>query len=1261
MIMKRKLVYLLFVIFLGVGSFELYSQDVVYIHDYNPWSYTNINDALDSVFGTGNWTDMNYANATANIADVLSTYSLIYLNGADDDNSNGNIQLFMTNFRTDLEDWVSAGGKLIFHFAGYDNNYAIGFGDVSAIPYYSNYATTVKADHPIFTEGTYQPCDATNWTGNSFSHHGFSGSQLISIIEDELNNPDIAELDYGGGVVMFCGYTDPNFMQPSPNSQNLVQNIMEYAYKYTNVQWTGLVDSNWFEPLNWSDSLVPVPGKMVLIPEIPKGNANNFPVISGNTAYCGTVVIANGATLTINTGDSLIIDKAFANKGTNSTGDGELVLKGDKACTVSGIVNNLLAWSSVSVTASNLTILNRLDLGTTPFRVAGTLTLNNHIVGDQSLFEINKNASLNVKTTEFTMPSVIREIRNLELGAAGTFMLQNDLYVEGDLLLTNGNLSIGANELTLNGLYMAENGTLIGSSESSLIMGEKGYNAPVYTLFKAAVSKTINNLLPSNETAKIKPGTKATSHSGKVNTATLAAKTAMVKMPAKKLIIETVLPSLILNNLAIKRSDIVALAGNLDIWGNLEILRGELNTSDYDVSIKGDLLNESIYSQNNGKLSFSGNIPSMLDCGDSVVESVGPSELSGYDYYDYGGVYFDAYTDFTLNSVKIWAEYDGSATVTLYNSNDDVLFTVDRYFLGGIDTIEMNVNIPAGSDYYLYFDGYDNDFYYDYDGADSYYPMPLGDFGAITGNDWDDDYYYPFFFDWQCKVNKIGNSDFNNMVVNKEGTFVQLDNDITINTSMGIQNGTVALTDSANTHVNYNTDATLTYLGAAPQVLDTIVYPLTNGPKTLAIKNTTGVSLDLDRTISGVLDLQGLLILGNKNLTLDTAAVIDGTPDVTAMVVANSNGKLSKLINQTGTYLFPVGDNTGTKEYSPVSVKINSAGLADASIAVNLKNAKHPENTSTSNFINRYWSISQSGISGLDADVELTYVPGDVVGKEIYMTGARWSGTAWDTLDFVNESRIAANVDTLTEYTGISIPYRNVSFEAVDEAQAAVENVSVNIDGDTKTTNASGEVEFSLPIGFKFGYTAELDCYKNVADTVDVLKSMVTKQIVMELVPQTVTFTVKNGATAISGATVTIGSDHVVTNASGVAEFSLVNGNYNYSVTATGFVNGSGSVTVDCEAVSKNVALSPIIIGIGNTLESNIKIYPNPSENLLNIVYAETGLYKVTLLDLTGNTILSIDNNTGSTTIDMTQCTSGIYIIRIECEKGILNQLITKE
>lgn len=68
-----------------------------------------------------------------------------------------------------------------------------------------------------------------------------------------------------------------------------------------------------------------------------------------------------------------------------------------------------------------------------------------------------------------------------------------------------------------------------------------------------------------------------------------------------------------------------------------------------------------------------------------------------------------------------------------------------------------------------------------------------------------------------------------------------------------------------------------------------------------------------------------------------------------------------------------------------------------------------------------------------------------------------------------------------------------------------------------------------------------------------------------------VTFTVKNGATAVNGATVTIGTITGTTNASGVATLQVPNGIYTYSVASTGNATATGTIVVSGAAIAKAI------------------------------------------------------------------------------------------
>jgi len=94
------------------------------------------------------------------------------------------------------------------------------------------------------------------------------------------------------------------------------------------------------------------------------------------------------------------------------------------------------------------------------------------------------------------------------------------------------------------------------------------------------------------------------------------------------------------------------------------------------------------------------------------------------------------------------------------------------------------------------------------------------------------------------------------------------------------------------------------------------------------------------------------------------------------MIIADG-GELRKTFTANGSFTFPIGDNTGTLEYSPVTVNMTSGTYSNAFVSAKVINAKHPNNTSAGNYINRYWTISRSGITNPVYDIDLFYADGD--------------------------------------------------------------------------------------------------------------------------------------------------------------------------------------------------------------------------------------------------------------------------------------------
>ncbi len=205
-----------------------------------------------------------------------------------------------------------------------------------------------------------------------------------------------------------------------------------------------------------------------------------------------------------------------------------------------------------------------------------------------------------------------------------------------------------------------------------------------------------------------------------------------------------------------------------------------------------------------------------------------------------------------------------------------------------------------------------------------------------------------------------------NVVLNSGGT---LDVGGTLVLKKDLLNGNPSLNSIGNGGVLFS--------GAVPQTLggSNIIQDLT-------VNNATGLTVGGNTHVNGVLTLtSGLVALGASNLKLGSTATVAGGPAAANMVVATGAGELRKEYAAAGSFVFPVGDATGTAEYSPVTLAFNSGTFGVGNYAaVNLADAQYP-GTATS-YLTRYWNVSQSGITGFSCNSTFGYVDADVVGTE---------------------------------------------------------------------------------------------------------------------------------------------------------------------------------------------------------------------------------------------------------------------------------------
>jgi hypothetical protein len=125
------------------------------------------------------------------------------------------------------------------------------------------------------------------------------------------------------------------------------------------------------------------------------------------------------------------------------------------------------------------------------------------------------------------------------------------------------------------------------------------------------------------------------------------------------------------------------------------------------------------------------------------------------------------------------------------------------------------------------------------------------------------------------------------------------------------------------------------------------------------------------------------------------------------MIIVTGTGELRKEFPSgfTGIFSYPVGDDTGAPEYSPVTLNFTGGNFAEGNyVGVTLKNQKYPDPTITGNFLNRYWTITQSGVTNFFCNASFKYVIEDVTGTESVISCTKVDPLPWVTYALTNET-----------------------------------------------------------------------------------------------------------------------------------------------------------------------------------------------------------------------------------------------------------------
>ena len=134
------------------------------------------------------------------------------------------------------------------------------------------------------------------------------------------------------------------------------------------------------------------------------------------------------------------------------------------------------------------------------------------------------------------------------------------------------------------------------------------------------------------------------------------------------------------------------------------------------------------------------------------------SDYSSDTYNEYE--IFNALNDFTLNSVKVYTDFEGEREIELRDASDAVLQSVTVNIPEGTTVVDLNFDIPVGTGYHLATNTAVNN---DNFGTNSpqlkrsntgvVFPYTLDDVVSITNSSQGTSYYY-YFYDWDITSSK---------------------------------------------------------------------------------------------------------------------------------------------------------------------------------------------------------------------------------------------------------------------------------------------------------------------------------------------------------------------------------------------------------------------------------------------------------------------------------------------------------------------------
>lgn len=217
---------------------------------------------------------------------------------------------------------------------------------------------------------------------------------------------------------------------------------------------------------------------------------NSYGVIMNTSKTLSSTLYLTSGALSIGSGNTLNLNEAISTSSGSITGgsSSNINIGGSVSTNLPGVTNGL---GNLTINRSGYTIslTGGITVYGTMTMTAGTFALNGGTLSYGSSGTLKYNGSGTAQTCSNAEFPVSNGPFNLYTDNSSGVNLHAGRTLNGTLTLNNGEFSIVANTLTINGFIVKNSGSLTGSSSSNILFGE---NASITSL--PAVSNGLNNL-----------------------------------------------------------------------------------------------------------------------------------------------------------------------------------------------------------------------------------------------------------------------------------------------------------------------------------------------------------------------------------------------------------------------------------------------------------------------------------------------------------------------------------------------------------------------------------------------------------------------------------------------------------------------------------------------------------------------------------------------------------------------------------------------